>query len=112
MKLAAICVAPTELGGFGRWIYYKHVAPSGAPVLQRQVFNRAKPSHKWEGPRGCRFLAWVRRRRGSISAAICDRGATQPRILSGHIAEPQSRHRGTKAVHSSFSCPVPSLLYL
>jgi hypothetical protein len=34
MKLAASCVAPTELGGLGE-IYYKHVAPSGAPALQR-----------------------------------------------------------------------------
>jgi hypothetical protein len=40
MKLAAICVAPTELGGLGE-IYYKHVAPSGAPALQRQLSNRA-----------------------------------------------------------------------
>jgi hypothetical protein len=63
MKLAAIGVAPTELGGFGRWIYYKHVAPSGAPVLQRQVFNRAKPIwvlHRFSGPLPPRFCpsAW------------------------------------------------------
>src|SRR5439155_15838798 len=43
----------------------------------------ATKDYKWEGPRGCRFLALVRRRRGSISAAICDRGATQPKAKSG-----------------------------
>jgi len=31
------------------------------------------------------FLAWVRRRRESISAAICDRGATQPKSISDAI---------------------------
>jgi len=31
----------TELGRLGNGFFYKHVAPNGAPALQRELFNRA-----------------------------------------------------------------------
>src|SRR5438128_12034929 len=39
----------TELGGLGDGFCYKYVAPNGAPELERRLFNKAKPSHRWEG---------------------------------------------------------------
>jgi hypothetical protein len=34
----------TELGGWEMDFCYKHVAPNGAPALQRRLFNRARQS--------------------------------------------------------------------
>ncbi len=32
----------TELGPLGGGFFYKHVAPNGAPALQRELFNSSK----------------------------------------------------------------------
>jgi hypothetical protein len=41
----------TELGGWEMDFCYKHVAPNGAPALQRRLFNRARRHVELSSPR-------------------------------------------------------------
>jgi hypothetical protein len=79
---------------------YTHSARRLNPMPQ-------KPSHKWEGPRGYRSLALVRRRRGSKSVPPSrdDRGATQPKSKSDAIR----RTRALRDVWPRCSLLIPQL---
>jgi hypothetical protein len=86
---------------------HEEVMQAARRATPRPRWNSLKPSFKSEGPRGCRFLAWVRRRRGSISADLRPRGnATKGKkrrhpagqkhfATSGGVARSLSRHYGT-----------------